>query len=259
MSELTMLCPVCRCQIEHGQTISCDECGTPHHKDCWGYCGGCAVFGCQKALKVARSRPLALEDEKLLPPERPFWLMIFAGTVSHCSYFLAASFAMILLPLFVHGFMAFQSATVQPPWLEAFLLSLFLVPAGIASGVGCDVLRSYLRTTIGPVKDWRPLDAIEEGVALDPRSRAQDFQLKVVQGVIGAVATGLLVLDIGFGPLFTTWQQHKYFFVLLGVLWWLTALVSVVRYWRGFRWSRQRLKEWRDIRRSLRLPPELKP
>ena len=26
--------------------VSCRECGTPHHGDCWTYSGGCAVFAC---------------------------------------------------------------------------------------------------------------------------------------------------------------------------------------------------------------------
>ena len=44
-------CPICGCIVadDEAQHI-CETCGTPHHKDCWEYAGGCAIFGCRKGV-----------------------------------------------------------------------------------------------------------------------------------------------------------------------------------------------------------------
>lgn len=49
MSNFT--CPVCACAVadDEKQHI-CETCSTPHHKDCWEYAGGCAIFGCRKGV-----------------------------------------------------------------------------------------------------------------------------------------------------------------------------------------------------------------
>ena len=43
-------CPVCATEINNEQppqeTHRCQRCETLHHKDCWDYTGGCAIFGC---------------------------------------------------------------------------------------------------------------------------------------------------------------------------------------------------------------------
>ena len=42
-------CPVCGCKIKEGdERFDCPRCKTPHHRDCWDYSGGCAIFGCSK-------------------------------------------------------------------------------------------------------------------------------------------------------------------------------------------------------------------
>lgn len=39
-------CPVCGHGIEDG-ALACPSCRTPHHRECWSYFGGCAIFGCR--------------------------------------------------------------------------------------------------------------------------------------------------------------------------------------------------------------------
>lgn len=39
-------CPVCSTTIT-GETHTCTRCNTPHHKDCWEYAKGCAIYGCK--------------------------------------------------------------------------------------------------------------------------------------------------------------------------------------------------------------------
>lgn len=39
------LCPVCACALE-GARVKCVRCATLHHRECWRYVGGCAIFAC---------------------------------------------------------------------------------------------------------------------------------------------------------------------------------------------------------------------
>jgi hypothetical protein len=39
-------CPVCGHGVDQAAK-RCPQCGTPHHKECWKYMGGCAIFACQ--------------------------------------------------------------------------------------------------------------------------------------------------------------------------------------------------------------------
>lgn len=41
-------CQVCGIVVEDGEITRCGKCGAPHHKDCWNYNGGCAIYGCKK-------------------------------------------------------------------------------------------------------------------------------------------------------------------------------------------------------------------
>jgi len=40
-------CPVCANPLD-GATRRCDSCATPHHRECWDYFGGCAIYGCAR-------------------------------------------------------------------------------------------------------------------------------------------------------------------------------------------------------------------
>jgi len=49
-------CPVCACTVGNNEEQHiCETCGTPHHKDCYEYAGGCAIFGCRKGVIRAKS------------------------------------------------------------------------------------------------------------------------------------------------------------------------------------------------------------
>jgi len=41
-----IICQICGWRIETGPVESCERCETPHHKDCWEFNGGCAVYAC---------------------------------------------------------------------------------------------------------------------------------------------------------------------------------------------------------------------
>ena len=40
------LCQVCGDAMEQENVVYCDQCATPHHRDCWEYVGSCTTFGC---------------------------------------------------------------------------------------------------------------------------------------------------------------------------------------------------------------------
>jgi hypothetical protein len=45
-SEGLPRCPVCA-TADGGEWVTCRQCGTPHHRDCWTYNESCAVYGCR--------------------------------------------------------------------------------------------------------------------------------------------------------------------------------------------------------------------
>ena len=57
------LCPVCNDHIDEEPTL-CPRCHTPHHKDCWDYSDGCAIFGCDEK-RWRMSKPVAQDGEAL--------------------------------------------------------------------------------------------------------------------------------------------------------------------------------------------------
>ena len=47
-TTVVALCPVCGTSFEEADVIkTCPRCESPHHQDCWDYCGGCAIFACE--------------------------------------------------------------------------------------------------------------------------------------------------------------------------------------------------------------------
>ena len=48
-----ILCPYCRSDFsETTGTVSCRECSTRHHKECWEEVGRCSVFGCNSKSEI---------------------------------------------------------------------------------------------------------------------------------------------------------------------------------------------------------------
>jgi hypothetical protein len=93
------VCPVCACSLDDDAELQvCDTCETPHHKDCWDYTGGCAIFGCRKG--VLRK----FEDDR----RRNHFLTTFSlklmslwGKLIYCDlvFFLLCGYSLLLLLL----------------------------------------------------------------------------------------------------------------------------------------------------------------
>lgn len=67
MSAFHPRCPVCGDPLS-GNTVSCPECETPHHADCWSFGGACSIYGCHKSASHddAPADPTALSPEDRL-------------------------------------------------------------------------------------------------------------------------------------------------------------------------------------------------
>jgi hypothetical protein len=50
------ICPVCSTPVDEDRCL-CTRCRTPHHKDCWSYLGGCAVYACAGRPRRMRTLP----------------------------------------------------------------------------------------------------------------------------------------------------------------------------------------------------------
>ena len=48
-------CPVCGEPLD-GKIVYCFRCQSPHHRDCWNYAGGCAIYGCGSLKSSAKQR-----------------------------------------------------------------------------------------------------------------------------------------------------------------------------------------------------------
>ena len=56
LSLESAICQVCGDDIT-GDAVYCRSCKTPHHRDCWEYCGSCSTYGCGPTrFQVAKQR-----------------------------------------------------------------------------------------------------------------------------------------------------------------------------------------------------------
>jgi hypothetical protein len=53
LDAIDVLCPYCRGEFsEKDNIVSCSECKTRHHTECWEEVGRCAVFGCRSKSEI---------------------------------------------------------------------------------------------------------------------------------------------------------------------------------------------------------------
>ncbi len=62
-------CPVCDCPLAPPLN-TCARCRTPHHADCWGYFGGCAIFACGGSRDLAEAKARNSRRRKRKPRSR---------------------------------------------------------------------------------------------------------------------------------------------------------------------------------------------
>lgn len=92
-------CPVCGDPLS-GTTVSCPECETPHHADCWSFGGACSIYGCHKSA----SRAGAPNDPSALAPDDRLRGGVFGAM-------LGVGVTAIVWPLLSYGAMAPHAAS----------------------------------------------------------------------------------------------------------------------------------------------------
>jgi hypothetical protein len=57
---------VCACNFEEDSEVKiCNICNIPHHKDCWEYAEGCAIFGCKNACSPSSNSGRTNPEDRL--------------------------------------------------------------------------------------------------------------------------------------------------------------------------------------------------
>lgn len=68
------LCPYCRFPIKSGdEVITCPDCRTPHHADCWRANEGCTTYGCTSSPQAAAARRTSAAAVGVPPPAGSPW------------------------------------------------------------------------------------------------------------------------------------------------------------------------------------------
>lgn len=87
-----VLCPVCGCGFEEKHKIvTCEECLTPHHHDCWDYSGKCAIYGCSATIPGAnitdsRKKVSRIRKSRVKTGRKPAVLTKSVSSVAHSSF-----------------------------------------------------------------------------------------------------------------------------------------------------------------------------
>ncbi|MFA5142001.1 MAG: RING finger protein [Candidatus Woesearchaeota archaeon] len=67
-------CPVCGTSMKRKRKV-CPRCRTPHHRDCWRYNKGCAIFGCGSSSKIEVAPKPALTESEHHEPTLPVMIL----------------------------------------------------------------------------------------------------------------------------------------------------------------------------------------
>lgn len=67
------VCPYCRAPIDTQaeESLTCEACDTPHHRDCFEENGGCTVFGCKSAPADEPKLRIGTPDLSPVAPTEP--------------------------------------------------------------------------------------------------------------------------------------------------------------------------------------------
>lgn len=229
-------CPVCAGAVAPAEARACERCESPHHRDCWEYCGGCAIFGCRPPQLPTPREPTALADPARVAALGARWAWFFRyqwyGFVA-----ITGGFAGLIVGLPIIGMAAAVLSFLNPLGALAFAVVMacfaffsLLVVGGaglwVLSGIGHELTGSQLQRALGqpialPDRSLRgAIDRIEltgEGaglrqwVALAPRL--------VGAGALFLATLVVLVTEAAGGPR----QLLPYLLGLLAVTWGFVA------------------------------------
>ena len=134
-------CPVCATQVTENPRL-CEHCGAVHHRDCWDYCGDCAMFLCLlgRAEGKDKDEKAAVNLEAALN-SWAYWYSIY----SICFAIMAASYT-IVIPL-VATLFVFLNTALRPlfplPAIAIAMLWCVSMAGLFGSVVAYALARSY--------------------------------------------------------------------------------------------------------------------
>ena len=69
-------CRICGENLEYESAVSCCECDSPFHRDCWEYNGRCSIYGCGASKyrlrhQVFEYSPIRIDERTLVPDLHP--------------------------------------------------------------------------------------------------------------------------------------------------------------------------------------------
>ncbi len=119
--ERVPLCPVCQTDVsEEGGKVTCAECKSVYHLECWQDNFGCATFGC-KNTNVLKPEPIRITIPSAEPVAQPVagvpWEHVFLGLAT-LSTFIGLAFHGIpplLVGLAAGGFYVIKQEQIQSP------------------------------------------------------------------------------------------------------------------------------------------------
>jgi hypothetical protein len=115
-------CPFCACLLNSGEDLHlCEICGTPHHRDCWEFTGGCAIFGCltDPSSKSGQSENKLMQDRFTLPFLTLWGQVLYADSVT----FLVIATSFLLFPVL---FFALSWAVLFNSSVLIYVITIFL-------------------------------------------------------------------------------------------------------------------------------------
>jgi len=205
-------CPVCATAVEHDEVV-CPRCQTPHHRECWEYTGGCAIFGCDglrwrpsraPAALTAEAALLQARAESYLDMFRYHWVtFVTAGTGLVSAMTLYA-----VIPLFFLFFPPVTDALQGAAWAASMAeLFLYAVTLGATAVYFSLAIPAYLRARALEASMGSALprpgdnpDAVAERLELPAFGRATLAGFRVAAAVLTALL-GVVVVAASFAAI----------------------------------------------------------
>jgi len=200
--ERVSRCPVCGTDVIE-QPKTCPRCATPHHRECWDYAGGCAIFGCREQSNLAKASSFA-------PVPQSPWLEWWMWCMRAYSYSLIALSTTAIL-------------SISNLWIGALVDLLF----GPQSNLGA--VLSELAWSMGQAMGWAVLACLAAFFLLFPIAVISHFamgsklrkQLALPRGSSKNIADRL---DLGN----TTSRLYSALSLICPWLNWLAGLLTIL-------------------------------
>jgi len=202
-------CPVCASPVGDADVHVCPRCDTPHHRECWDYVGGCALFGCEPSKGPARPTAVVPLDDGAVTRSLDRWLWTYRA-YSVCLAGCGPSLGLTLLLSLVTT-APYPLGMHEPWWLTA--LAAMNAIAGVAfllCGLGVVLFGLPLL-----VATWRLSSLLDGAVTGPPRDSRAVLDRLDVSGLSGIILSATEWARPVLDPALVV-GQASFLFLLLG-------------------------------------------